>query len=68
MKKSIDTKVAARALSDLNMFAAIVTLPEGHIYSQSGRRVGERIISLCKTEQQRQLRTYDRARGHTSAD
>lgn len=52
---------AAQALSDLNTFAIIVsTIEGGHLHSPSYAG-GERIIRICKSEEQKRLREYDRA-------
>jgi len=56
-------EAAARALSDLNTFAAVVTILEGgHVHSES-HGGAERIIAICKSEQAKRLREYDRANG-----
>ncbi|MCB8880071.1 hypothetical protein ACELLULO517_07480 [Acidisoma cellulosilytica] len=57
---------AARAHSNLNTFASIVTILEGgHIYglekSQTAQKTAQKIIDICKREQQFQLRAYDAA-------
>lgn len=54
-------EAAAEAISDLNTFAIVVsTLENGHLHSPS-YKAAERIISICKAEQQKRLRDYDRA-------
>jgi hypothetical protein len=53
---------AAQHHSDLNVFHAILAILEGGVvYSQSGRVAAERIIKLCKEENQKQVRLYDNA-------
>lgn len=60
------TVAAAHAHSNLNIFAAIVSILEGgHIYGPgagSACRTADKIITLCKAEQARQLAAYDKAR------
>ncbi|MEQ8504638.1 MAG: hypothetical protein RIB80_04880 [Rhodospirillales bacterium] len=53
-------KEAAKALINLNTFAAVVTVLEGgHVYGNSN--AAERIIKICQAEQQRFLDAYDQA-------
>jgi hypothetical protein len=56
---------AAHAHSNLNIFAAVVSILEGgHIYGPgagSANMTAAMIIELCKAEQARQLDAYDRA-------
>ena len=55
-------KTAAKAHSDLNTFASVVTILEGgHIYMPQSHTAVARIIKICKAEQQKRLRDYDRA-------
>lgn len=54
-------KAAAHAHTDLNTFAAVVSLLEGgHLYRSSSYGAAERIITICKKEQDKALREYDR--------
>ena len=58
---------AAQAYTDLNIFAAVEALLEGGcVYTTSGQAMADRIIALCKQEQQRQLRAYDAATGKST--
>lgn len=55
---------AAEAHSDLNVFAAITTILEGgHIYNSDEvtLRSVDRILKICRDQQQRCLREYDLA-------
>ena len=62
MGKTDYAKAAARAHSDLNVFASIATILEGgHIYRPSTQIAVEEIIAQCKDEQQEALREYDSA-------
>ncbi len=64
MSKEVKAKIreAARAHSDLNIFASVVTILEGgHIYTPKSFSAVERIIKICRAEQQKRLREYDRA-------
>lgn len=55
---------AARAHSNLNTFATIVTILEGgHLYDNRTYKAAQRIIAICKQQQQRELRAFDRALG-----
>lgn len=55
-------KEAARAHSDLNIFAVVVSILEGgHLYLPTSRRAANKVIRICKDEQQKRLRDYDRA-------
>ena len=52
---------ASEALSDLNTFAIVVSILEnGHLHSLSCKTAA-RIILMCKDEQQKRLRDYDKA-------
>lgn len=53
---------AAEALSDLNIFAAVVVLLESSLNHAPTHKAGARIIKIAKEEQQRCLRRYDRAK------
>lgn len=59
---------AAVAYSDLNMFAAVQALMENSLVSTPRFATEGRIVKLCKNEQQRCLRDYDRAMAKLSAD
>lgn len=57
--KTIDK--AARAYSDLNIFAAVTAIMEGgFVYTPTGKRLAAKITKLCQAECQRQIRIYDR--------
>lgn len=59
-KKAISE--AAGAHTDLNIFAAVVTLLEGgHLYTSQGTDSAQRIIRICQAEQAKCLRRYDAA-------
>lgn len=52
---------ATDAHTNLNTYASIVTILEGgHLYGGHST-TAEKIIRLCKAEQGKQLRAYDRA-------
>ncbi len=54
-------KAAAKAHTDLNVFASVVSILEGgHVYTATGRAEADAIIRRCKAVQQRLLREYDR--------
>ena len=54
-------EAAAQALSDLNTFAVIVSIVEGgHLHAPSYAG-GARIIKICRAEEAKRLREYDRA-------
>ena len=60
-------KEAADALSDLNTFAILVTILDGgHIHAPS-HAAASRIIRICKAEQDRRLRDYDRLKAKARA-
>lgn len=60
-KQRAAIKAAAEALSDLNTFAIVVsTLEGGHLHAPSYAGA-ERIIAICKREQDKRLREYDSA-------
>ncbi len=62
MEKAKIIKEAAHAHSDLNMFAIIVSLLEGgHVYRPESHPAAEKIIKICKAEQQKCLRAHDAA-------
>ena len=61
----MDAEKAAKAHTNLNMFACVAAMLEsGCIYpvSHSANATAQKIIKLCQAEQQRQLRIYDRER------
>lgn len=61
-------KDTERHHSDLNIFAAIQAILEGGVlYTRPGQRMAERVIKLCKQEQQAQLRAYDKANATAKA-
>jgi hypothetical protein len=51
---------AARALSDLNIFAAVQVLMESSLVSPNCRAAEARIVQICRTEQAKCLKRYDR--------
>lgn len=54
---------AARAHTNLNVFASVVSILEGgHLYGATSDRAAQRIIELCKAEQAKCLARFDRAR------
>ena len=58
-------RCAAEHHTNLTIFAAVVSLMEGgHLYGSSPHKTAEKIISLCKKEQQRQLKLYGGAIHH----
>ncbi len=59
MKRS-PVQAAAEAHTDLNTFGSIISLLEGgHIYCQSSQKPAQRIIDLCRAQQQKLLRDFD---------
>lgn len=53
---------AARAHTNLNTFASIVSILEGgHVYGGENK-AASKIIAICKEEQTRWLREYDKAK------
>ena len=60
MKKENPGELAAKALSDLNTFAVIVSILEGGHIMFSKSSADEQIIAICRDEQQKLLRHYDR--------
>lgn len=58
-KKRLET--ALHAHTNLNMFAAIVEMLEGGTIYGGTNSARNRIIAICKKEQQRQLRILDKA-------
>ena len=53
-------ELPAKSLVDLNTFAAVVTILEGgHLHAVSFA-AADRIIKICKREQAKRLRDYDR--------
>ena len=57
------TRDAMNALSDLNIFAAVVTILEGgHLYCTKSNKAADRIIQLCKFEQHKRLQEMDYAK------
>lgn len=57
-------KAAAEAHTNLNIFAAVMSLMEGgHVYGPdagSAATTARKIIRLCLAEQQKQLMIYDK--------
>lgn len=55
-------KMAAKAHTDLNVFAAVVCILEGgNIYLPESKAAAAKIIRLCHAEQRKRLRDYDAA-------
>lgn len=55
-------KEAMHAHTNLNTFAAVVSLLEGgHLYGATSDGAAQRIIEICKAEQDRCLARYDAA-------
>lgn len=52
---------AAIAMSDLNIFGAVVALLEGGTVHSASYAAQERIIRICKREGAKRLREYDAA-------
>lgn len=52
---------AAEAHTDLNVFAAVVILLESSLQTSARHAASQRIIRICKAEQQRCLRDFDLA-------
>jgi len=68
-KRTVDTELqaACRAHNNLNIFAAVIALMEsGLLYSES-YPMADRLVQLCKKEQQKCLKLYDAARARASA-
>lgn len=49
----------AKAMSDLNMFYAIIALCESSLISSQYNPACQQIIKICKAQAQRCLRKYD---------
>ena len=59
---TLTTQKAAAAHTNLTMFGAVISLLEsGCLYGNTPFKTAEKIIKLCKAEQQRQLRLYEEA-------
>ena len=54
-------KKAARALSDLHVFSAVIALMESSLVSSDCHTAEGRIVTICKTETQKCLARYDKA-------
>ena len=52
---------ASEAHCDLNIFAAVQALMENSLVTARSYTTEQRIIKICREEQQRCLRRYDRA-------
>lgn len=62
MSRSKNISAAARAHSNLCVFGAIVAMLEGGVIEGlSAEKAKEKIIRICKQEQQRQLTLFDQA-------
>lgn len=60
VKQRDHIKAAAVAMSDLNVFAIVVTILEANLHALSFNGAN-RIIRICHAEQAKRLREYDRA-------
>jgi hypothetical protein len=54
-------KESARALSDLNMYHAVIALLESSLIDSLRQKTDQAIIRLCRIESSQCLRDYDRA-------
>lgn len=63
--KDDHVREAAKALADLNVFAAIVALLESGLNHSPTHKTASRIVKIAKDEQQRCLRRYDDAKART---
>jgi hypothetical protein len=54
-------KLAARAYADLHIFAAVIAMMESYLVSSETFTAEARIVVICKAEEQKCLRRYDRA-------
>ena len=53
---------AAEAHTNINTWAAVVTLLEGgHLYSGRGHIAAQRVIKIANAEQQKELAIFDKA-------
>lgn len=64
MGRKVDyIKMAAEAHTNLNVFASVVSILEGgHLYGAYSDRAAQRIIKICKSEQDKCLARFDKAR------
>lgn len=63
MKRAPDfVKEAAVALSDLNIFYAVIALMDGGLVHAPSHAAAARIIKLCQSEAVRCLNRYDHAK------
>lgn len=62
MRKPDYVKEAMNAQTNLNVFASIAAILEGGCVFGGPNKAADRIVAICKTEQQRQLRIMDAAR------
>jgi hypothetical protein len=62
-KKRDPVQVASKAMAELYVWDAVVSILEGSTKprSRSGQRAASRVIQICKQECQRRLREYDAA-------
>lgn len=61
-------KDAAVALSDLNIFYAVIALMDGGLIHAPSHASAARIIKICKEEGRRCLGRFDRARAASSGE
>jgi hypothetical protein len=58
---------AAYAHTELNIFVALVSILEGGaLYTPKAQKAANKIIGICKIEEQRQLRIFDHSVGVAS--
>jgi hypothetical protein len=55
-------KEAANALSDLNIFYAVIALMDGGLVHSPSHAAAARIVKLCRSEGGRCLKRYDHAK------
>ena len=64
MSESSAIEKAAKHHTDLNIFAAVISLLKGGcVYTLSGHMAAANVIALCRKEMKVQLRNYDRCKG-----
>jgi hypothetical protein len=68
-RKGDHIKEAAEAHTNLNVFASIVSILEGgHLYGAASDRAAQRIVEICKAEQDKCLGRFDRAVSLTNGE
>lgn len=58
--RACEAEKAANALANLTVFAAVAAMLEGGTITADCSAASGRIIRACRTEQDRQLRAYDK--------